>query len=305
MSARRLYVDGSDGLPARASGEWGRTKLDFLTQFGPIALEATVAKRSRWYVDLYAGPGLNVGRSSGEEFLGSPIRALELVAPRSGAAFTDAFLVNQSMTAHRALEQRIDARYAASPMAVPRDKVRTVCGDANRELTGILDQIHPLDYVFVFADPDAPSQLPWRSIESLRSHRGHRSVDLYVLFPLDMALKRMIGYEDSAIEMNAAAMTEFFGTEDWRECERFRQSGALRHDFGRCLERVYLDRLRTMWRHADKICDVKRESGQRLYTMLFASNHDAGKKIASWAKKRALSDAQARSDQGALDLGSS
>lgn len=302
MSSKRPYLEGSDGLPARDSGDWGKTKLDFLNKFGPVALDATVAKRSRCYVDLYAGPGLNVGRESREEFLGSPRRAIELIGDRSRVAFTDAFLVNQDDVAHGALTQRIDRRYGESPLAIPREKVRTICGDANGELPGILDQIHPKSYVFVFADPDRPADLPWRSVDALRNYRKHESVDLYVLFPLDMALKRMVGYSDVAIEMNAAAMTEYFGSEDWRECEQYRQSAALRQDFGRCLERVYLKRLRTLWKHAEHICDIKRGSGPRLYTMLFASDHDAGKKIGAWAKRSARRDADDRSGQGTFDL---
>lgn len=117
-----------------------------------------------------------------------------------------------------------------------------------------------------------------------------------------MALRRLIDYSGPVTDLNARVLTEFYGGDTWRQCEQFRQSEALRRDFAECLERTYLDRLRTVWSHADHICNVHRESGQGLYTMLFATNHDAGKKIGEWAKKRARHDSDGRADQGTFDL---
>lgn len=302
MTRHRDFVTASDGLPARNSGEWGKTKLDFLSRFGPIALDATARMPTRCYVDMFAGPGLNVGRQTGEEFLGSPLKALDLVGPRFGKAFTHVFFVNETDTAYDALGKRIDRFYELSHCPIPRGNVRTVEGDVNAKLSGILDTIHPLSYLFVFADPDKPSDLPWRSVEALKRHRGHQSVDLYVLFPL-MALRRLIDYSGPVTRANARALSEFYGSDAWQQCERFRQSEALRRDFAECLEQVYLERLRTLWTHAEHICNVHRGSGQGLYTMLFATNHDAGRKIGTWAKKRARLDSDGRADQGTFDLG--
>lgn len=301
MSPESGYITASDGLPARVAGEWGTKKLEFLTQFGPPALDATKTKLTRCYIDMFAGPGVNIGRTTREEFLGSPLSALDLVGPQTGTAFTDAFLVNESRTGHEALTTRIDRLYSSAPRATSRDRVRTILGDVNTEITGILDEIHPKAYLYVFADPDNPTDLPWRSIEALKRHGGHSSVDLYVLFPLGMALRRLVDYTGPVTPANARVLTEFYGSDEWRECERFRQSDALRHDFGRCLEQVYINRLRTLWTHADHICPVKRGSGHHLYTMLFASNSDAGKKISAWAKRSARK--ADRTGQVDLDLG--
>src|SRR6185503_18513669 len=53
-------VIAQDGLPARDSGRWGLTKLSFLDDYCPAALQATKRKLQRCYVDLFAGPGINV-----------------------------------------------------------------------------------------------------------------------------------------------------------------------------------------------------------------------------------------------------
>lgn len=275
-----------DGRVARDNGEWGKDKLQFLEEFGPLALKATSAKHTRIYLDLFAGPGINVTRDrSTEEYLGSPLRALSLEAPGSGARFTDAYFVNLDIDDNEALAARVAEAVAGGSSLLPAGSIHCLHGDSNVLVTQILDRVHPKGYLFVFADPENPGQLPWATVESLRRYRNHESVDLYMLFPYGMALSRMAGYNTEATEMNASALTTFFGDESWRACLPLRSSPERRHDFFRCVEDAYLARLRSLWSHADVICQVKRRN-QNLYNMLFASDKPAGKKIAQWAKRR-------------------
>ena len=92
---REAWVTGSDGLIARNSGIWAKDKLSFLDEFGPHALLATRKKRQRWYVDLFAGPGVNVDHEdTHQEFEGAALRALKMVAPSDPSVhFTDMVLV--------------------------------------------------------------------------------------------------------------------------------------------------------------------------------------------------------------------
>jgi len=48
--------------------------------------------------------------------------------------------------------------------------------------------------------------------------------------------------------------------------------------------KLYLDQLRTLWKHAGEMVDVYLRGEQRLYKMLFASDHPAGKTISEWIK---------------------
>ena len=80
-----------DGLRGRSSGEWARTKLQFLDDYIPPALAITHSFPRRWFLDLFAGPGRNVDRNGGSEFEGSAIRALSLSGnDRAQTPFTDA-----------------------------------------------------------------------------------------------------------------------------------------------------------------------------------------------------------------------
>ena len=279
-------------------------KWSFLDEYGPVALKATTRKMTRVYVDLFAGPGLNSlsGSGDGEIIEGSPLRALELrTADAPPLSFTDAYLVNQVTEEDDALRRRIEQRIAAGRSRIPARRIHLLHGDANQVVYSILREVDPRAYVFVFADPNAPSDLPWRTIEALRRHRGHQSVDLYMLFPSDMGLRRMMGYTIEQIEVNAPAMDLFYGGHEWRTCLPHRRSEALRGDFIRCLEATYLTKLRTLWAHADAICDVRREDGQRLYRMLFASDDPAGAAIGRWAKGQV--GARSSGDQLGFSLG--
>lgn len=286
-------ISAQDGLWARDNGAWGADKLDFLHYFGPPALKATQAKHTRHYVELFAGPGMNVVREGqGSEFEGSPLRALQLHAPNDELIhFTHAVFINKQKRDHEALQRRVAASVASGRSLIEPAHVVCCPGDANQVLPKVLESIDPLGYVFVFADLESPHQLPWTSVERLRRQRSHKSVDLYVLFPLDMGLKRLISYNTQSTNQCAHVLTEFFGTTAWTNISQLRQSDApaKRAEVGRQLEALYLGQLRTIWKHAEVVCDVRRGQSHKLYKMVFASDHDAGAEIGRWAKRKAQS----------------
>jgi len=282
-------IVGSDGLRARDNGAWGEEKLAFLDYFAPVALRATERKTRRCYVDLFAGPGLNRVRGSSQEYDGSPLRAIEVIADnRPDLSFTDAFFINRDRRDHQALRERIERRINFGRSRMPREQIQCIRGDANEKLRAILDQIDPRSYILVFADMEAPKQCRWSTVEALRRYRSHQSVDLYILFPLDMALKRLLSRNAATVEQSARTLDSFFGDDRWRGLLRFRQtdSQADRDALSRGLLDLYVCRLRELWTHVEVICDIRRGMHHRLYKMLFASKDDAGRKIAAWAKRR-------------------
>src|SRR5688572_9407648 len=102
-----------DGLPARENGRWAIEKLDFLEYYGRVALTITRTFRTRHYLDLFAGAGVNVElRRHEEEWHGSPLRALRLVdEAQQTVAFTHATFVNDNREEATALQTRIDQLY--------------------------------------------------------------------------------------------------------------------------------------------------------------------------------------------------
>lgn len=291
-------VVGSDGLRARDNGPWGEEKLAFLSRFAPVALTATRRIPQRHYVDLFAGPGLNKIRGSSQEFSGSPIRVIEMVSDRPpDTCFTHAWFVNYVKADHKALQTRVDRELEAGRSRIARENLHCIHGDANHEVYRIMEAIPTRSFVFALTDMDAPSNCHWSTVAALRTHGQHTSVDLYILFPLEMAINRLISRRHATVEESAPALDRFYGDARWRELLKYRlhdstwNSQALRQE----ALKLYCDRLREHWSHVDVVADIRRGTHHRLYKMIYASNHDAGKKIAQWAKKRSR-------DQGSLDL---
>ena len=295
-SSDRREVVGSDGLPARESGEHAKRKLAFINHYCPVAIDATEKKYRRRYIDLFAGPGLNRIRGTNEEVDGGALRVLASRGQlHPELSFDEAFLVNLETIDHAALKARVERAIAEGRCMVPPSRIHHERGNANQLLPRLLAQCHQLDYVLTFADIEAPSQLPWSTVEIMTSH-GHKSVDLYVLFPLEMGLNRLMPYRDMP-PGHQAILNAFFGVEDWKRILAERFTEAQSADCMRKLEELYLDRLRTRWTRAFKLFNVMRVGRKGMYRMLFATSHAAGEKIADWARKQTEA-----SDQTKLEL---
>lgn len=278
----------SDHLIARNNGAWAKDKLSFIDEFVPAALQATQRKLQRCYVDLFAGPGKNVDEDrAGEEFDGSSLRALRACAHSDPRVYlTHRKLVNLDRVDHDALSRRIDLMAEKGELRTARKNVELINGDANQVVHRIMLSIDVKAYVFVMADIEAPKQLSWNTIKALKAH-GHESVDLFVLFPLDMALNRMLSYRKETIEESASVLTSFFGTDEWRALVERRMTNAQSAELRRNILALYVERLRSLgWAHVLVARDVKRRGECGLYKMLYASNHPAGKDIASWSAEQ-------------------
>jgi len=289
-------VTAKDGLRARDSGPWGLTKLSFLDHYCPAAIQATERKVQRYYVDLFAGPGVNVVRGTpATEFEGSPLRVLRYVGQRrQDLSFTHAVFINAMPRDDQALRIRVERLVESGRSRLARENIDLISGDANRSIFQVLRGIPKRAYVLVFADMEAPKQWPWASMRALKA-QGHESVDLYTLFPLDMAIVRLLAYRRDHADRYAEALTRFFGTDAWRGLAGRRLTEAQAPQLRRDLVKLYLDQLRTLWKHAGEMVDVYLRGERRLYKMLFASDHPAGKAIADWIKNHS-----SEQDQGDL-----
>jgi three-Cys-motif partner protein len=285
---RDRIIIARDGLRARDNGAWAREKLSFLDWYLPTALDALQKKRERHFVDLFAGPGTNVDRRrSQDEFEGSTLRALQLRGERQrGSIFTHVHAVNLDGDDHAALTERIDRAFTQRLALAARENVHTLRGDANGLLRSILAPIDPRAFVFVFADIEAPRQWPWRSVQTLRDF-GHQSIELCVLFPLEMSLLRMISFNAETNDQNATALTRFYGDDSWRRCVQDRVTSEQQAAMRQALLQLYVDKLiRLGWTYTRVTRDVRREDGGRLYKLIHATAHQAGDNIAKWEVKK-------------------
>jgi len=78
VTGSRYRPSTIDGLPARISGQWAKEKLKYLDKYMHLF---NVGMKNRWhnrvFLDLLAGCGKCVDEDTGEEFDGSPLRAIK------------------------------------------------------------------------------------------------------------------------------------------------------------------------------------------------------------------------------------
>lgn len=276
----------------RSNALYATQKLSFFDRYFPAAFKVAARKYDRVYIDLFAGPGVWQD-PQGHRRLGSPLRALSISKERgNGRGFTEAYFVNQAPEDHEALGDRVDAMVEEGLTDLPRDKIHVIRGDANTEIPRILGRIHRAPWVFVFADPENPSQWPWSSVKALRA-QGHRSIELYGLLPLQMALIRMASY--SPEWHTEEALTRFFGSrEAWQEAVKPVRTSSQYRAFAKRLEDAYAEQLRLVgWKHVDTRQRIVGSGKQARYHMVFATDHPAAVRLAEW---------EAEGDQFALPL---
>ena len=120
----------SDGLPAIDQGPWSRDKLHFLSYFAEMF---STGMKNRWptraYVDLFAGPGLDLDKTTGEEFDGSPLRALGCKTP-----FTHLYFNDHKSKFVDALRQRQESRFPESNVSYYNLDCNDAAGAIARDL---------------------------------------------------------------------------------------------------------------------------------------------------------------------------
>lgn len=239
------------------AGQWSEVKLICLGKYLSAYL-AVIMKHfpttKRFYVDLFAGPGIDEIRPSQMKVDGSPLRALNL---RRGE-FTNYIFVESDTEYYTALQARVSNN--------PRSAlVKLLKGDCN-ELVGQIVEATPKDSpIFLFIDPTG-LDVKWSTIQRFASHRH---LDMLMTFPYDMGIKRC-AYDPKSF----SAVDRFYGDADWREIAKQRKSGALTSRQAReAFVKMYVSQLTKIGLTYSEgtLLKTKITSGKPLYHMIFAS----------------------------------
>ena len=109
---------------------------------------------------------------------------------------------------------------------------------------------------------------------------------------MEMGITRLLAYDEAQRDKCGGILTRFFGNDGWRAIAKGRYTTAFAPEFRRQLVELYVSQLRRHWRFAGEVMQVRLRGRQGLYRMLFASNHEAGARIAEWARGRTLASPQ-------------
>lgn len=255
----------------RAWGFWTVHKLDILGDYLNAFNTASLRAGKTVYLDLYAGTTDNEERDTGRPVLGSAQRALE-----ASPFFTRLYLFDLPQTAGT-LESELRATYADRDFMV-------VSGDSNDTVTVALDDIRQRDLqwapIFAFLDP-YKLDIKWKTLEVLADFKRERKykVELWILC-FSSTMPRVLTTNEEPDATGARQLSEFFGSEQWREIHNARVAGRLSPGDAR-EEYVNLYRWRlenTLGYKYTHAFAVKNTHGP-LYHLVFATDNDAGFKI--------------------------
>lgn len=264
-----------DGLPMRRAGLWARAKLDYLARY---INSFETSMRQKWdvrcYIDLFAGPGKNRIRDTGEILLGSPLIALTTRYP-----FTGYFFVELSPEDADALRSWCNA----SP---EHGKVEIFPGDSNIIVNDIVGRLKQVDQArhqsglwtslnLAFLDPEG-LELQWETVAKLASVRRMDLIIIYPQYGLNINMRQAFKSD------KWTAVDGFFGGAEWKDLYHKylrRLFGIHRHLLdlyrGNLQQLGYQEVLRD-YETGDEplIRNAKRRAP--MYRLLFASKHPLG-----------------------------
>jgi three-Cys-motif partner protein len=189
---------GSDGLPARISGDWARRKHHYLTNYCGITTKSMRSKFRLVYLDVMAGPGLCKLEKSGEEFPGSPLVALD-------HDFSAYYFIEGDKRLFAALEQRL----AHHPKRTRVTLLNENWIDVVKSDRLLFDKS---TLVVAFIDPTGVADLP---IAAVRRLVTNPRIDLLmtIQYRLGIVWNAPL-YQRS--ESENLAITQFLGHSEWR-----------------------------------------------------------------------------------------
>jgi three-Cys-motif partner protein len=165
-----------DGLPARSGGAWTQDKLTYLKKYASGFMVAMAKKQ--WerlvYIDLLAGPGLDINNDTRQEFDGSPLIALQ-----TRPAFHHLYLGDASRDNVTALRKRI-------PPQELKTRVDLDVGDCHRRVQEVIKKLPRGTLGLAFVDPEG-FEVKFELFQQL----ARAQLDILFLFPTGGATRNL------------------------------------------------------------------------------------------------------------------
>lgn len=278
-------------------GDWTTDKLERVRKYlGAYMTIFTRNPKAQYfttiYVDAFAGTGHRVGtpkRGGNASALGEAAdpeaesfkKGSARIALEVQPAF-DRFVFIERDTGRAAELQQLVTQFALKPKAV-----QIITGDANEFLqTWCASTNWHRHRAVVFLDPYG-MQVDWATLEALAKTKA---VDLWLLFPLGVAVNRLLTRAGPPPVEWANALTRSFGTKDWEQA--FYPKKAEETLFGteetqrkdatlKAIGRFFLDRLKTIFVEvAPNPLPLMNSTNTPIYLLCFAAGNPKGAKPA-------------------------
>jgi three-Cys-motif partner protein len=190
-------------------GDWTRFKLSSLARYLPAYTKILKKKTyTTFYIDAFAGEGIYTNESENLIFEMEPIEksgsakiALDTTPPFDYYYFIE--LNGENVSSLKALQE-----------TYPQKNIRIIESDANNFLLKMVEKWKPEKYrAVLFLDPYGMEV----KMETLKAIAQTKSIDVWLLFPAGIGIKRLLKKDGSITDANRKRLNEMFGTEDWEE----------------------------------------------------------------------------------------
>lgn len=255
-----------DALKTREAGSWVVEKLKIINCYLRGFISASSRAGATYYVDGFAGPGVNLIKHSGQRIAGSPLIALE-------AGFSRALMLEMHKETRAALQERVSSH---------GDRAIVHEGDVNRDLPSLMAaNLDPRQPLICLLDPEG-SELEWRTVHEIAKFRqGRYKAEQLILLPTDTGFTRTLFLNRDLEEWAERDMLRIFGNDQWRQIYELRKEGHIDPDTARTrYVELYAQQLRDSAGYTYVLDrQIKTKDGRPLYFLIFATDHDAGQRI--------------------------
>jgi three-Cys-motif partner protein len=298
MASRRR---SSGSRAYKFGGDWTATKLAVLAGYLRAYTTALSRKPSatrpfqKTYIDAFAGTGYWDASGTADSADPSQTALLPDPAGRESQGFLDGsarialkteprfdrFVFIERSTRRHAQLEGLKAEFPdlAGSMTIRR-------GEANREIQALCAGNWSFQRAVLFLDPHG-MQVEWATIESVAATQA---VDLWVLFPLGIAVNRLLTRSGDIPESWRRRLNALLGTEDWYD-DFYKVEGTLDlfgGDEGRLVKasiqtigRYFNDRLKSVFAAvAEEPKVLVNSTNCPLYLLCFAVGNPRGASVA-------------------------
>ncbi len=280
-------------------GDWTSDKLDRVRKY--LCAYTTIFKKNprarhftTIYVDAFAGTGYRVqskqhsGRFAGirwDSEEAQDARALQKGSARIALDVDPPF--DRLLFVERSAKRINELEALRNQFRERADTIQIEKGDANKILTSWCQQTDWKKHrAVVFLDPYG-MQVDWATIEAIAATEA---IDLWLLFPIGVAVNRLLTKKSLPPKPWADALTRIFGDDSWRQefytkkSERTlfgeKETERKEADFDR-IGRYFLKRLQSVFAEvAPNPLVLKNSRGGPIYLLSFAAGNPRGARTA-------------------------
>lgn len=246
-------------------------KLTYIKKYMAAYLVATQKIKIRYFIDGFAGTGkcilcdercdseggkCNCGK--GKEVDGSALLVL-----KDKNCFSKYFFIELNKNNSGIMNDFINKEIDESR----RSKISINNGDCNKLIPVVMEKFNGWASCLTLLDPEG-AELDWNTIKSLSKFKR---MDLFILYPYDMALVRLVKDYGSKLD-------RFYGSKGWKSIFDSATSVEQRRTD---LLKFYIDNLKKLGLQfiSYKIIRRKNREGKRLYHLILASRNKVATKI--------------------------